>query len=159
LNKIVIFGNSGSGKSTLAKALALKNDLAHLDLDTVAWKPIMPPERLSILESSKSINDFLFVNSGWVIEGCYSDLLALVIQQADEVIFLNLPVAACIENTKNRPWEPHKYETKEAQDSNLDMLINWISQYTVRNDTFSKVAHEKLFSNFQGKKSKYVSNI
>ncbi|MFA3792924.1 NACHT domain-containing protein [Aliiglaciecola sp. SL4] len=105
MSKVVIFGNSGSGKSTLAKELALKNNLAHLDLDTVAWKLISPPERLSISESSKSINDFLSTNGGWVIEGCYSDLLALVTQQADEVIFLNLPVNLCIENAKNRPCE------------------------------------------------------
>lgn len=158
MTRFVIFGNSGSGKSTLAKELALANHLAHLDLDTVAWKPIMPPVRLSILESSKSINDFLLVNSDWVIEGCYADLLALVIPQADELIFLNLPVSACIENAKNRPWEPHKYKSKAAQDSNLNMLINWIAQYTTRNDTFSKVAHEKLFSDFQGKKTMHVSN-
>jgi adenylate kinase family enzyme len=158
MSKIVIFGNSGSGKSTLAKALALKNHLGHLDLDTVAWKPVAPPERLSILESSKSINDFLLTYSAWVIEGCYADLLDLVTQQADEIIFLNLPISACIENAKNRPWEPHKYESKLAQDENLAMLINWISQYTTRIDTFSKVAHEKLFNDFQGKKTLYVSN-
>jgi hypothetical protein len=63
-----------------------------------------------------------------------------------------------VENAKNRPWEPHKYESKKAQDENLDMLIDWISQYTSRNDTFSKVAHEKLFEEFQGKKTMYVSN-
>ena len=158
MSKVVIFGNSGSGKSTLAKELVLKNNLAHLDLDTVAWRLIAPPERLSISESSKLINDFLSTNSGWVIEGCYSDLLELVTQQADEVIFLNLPVSACIENAKNRPWEPHKYESKEAQNANLEMLIDWISQYTARTDTFSKVAHEKLFEDFQGKKTMYVSN-
>lgn len=158
MNKFVIFGNSGSGKSTLAKALALQNKLAHLDLDTVAWKPIMPPQRLSILESSKLINAFFLANSSWVIEGCYSDLLELVTPKADEVIFMNLPVSACIENAKSRPWEPHKYDTKEAQDSNLEMLIKWISQYTTRTDSFSKFAHEKLYSDFQGKKTMYVSN-
>ncbi|PAJ74557.1 shikimate kinase [Pseudoalteromonas sp. NBT06-2] len=156
MSKFVVFGNSGSGKSTLAKELALKNQLAHLDLDTVAWQSITPAERLSISESSKSINDFLSINSDWVIEGCYSDLLELVIQQAEEVIFLNLPVSACIDNAKNRPWEPHKYESKEAQDANLEMLINWISQYTARTDTFSKFAHEKLFEDFQGKKTMYT---
>jgi len=158
LSKIVIFGNSGSGKSTLAKELALKNNLAHLDLDTVAWKPISPPERLPISESGKSINDFLSTKSHWVVEGCYADLLSLVIEQAAEVIFLNLPVNACIENAKNRPWEPHKYESKEAQDANLEMLIDWITKYTARQDTFSKVAHEKLFADFQGKKTMHVSN-
>ncbi|MFT6908836.1 MAG: adenylate kinase family enzyme [Oleiphilaceae bacterium] len=158
MSKVVIFGNSGSGKSTLAKELALKNHLAHLDLDTVAWKPITPPERLSILESSKSINEFLLTNKVWVIEGCYSDLLELVTQQSDEMIFLNLPVPTCIENAKNRPWEPHKYENKKAQDANLEMLINWISQYTAHTDSFSKNAHEKLFNDFEGKKTMYVSN-
>ena len=159
MSKVVIFGNSGSGKSTLAKELAFKNHLAPLDLDTVAWKPITPPERLAILESSKSINDFLLTHSGWVIEGCYADLLELVTQQADEVIFLNLSVSACIDNAKKRQWEPHKYASKEAQDANLEMLINWISQYTVRTDTFSKVAHEKLFREFQVKKTMYMSNV
>lgn len=158
MSKFVIFGNSGSGKSTLATELASNNHLAHLDLDSIAWKPVTPPERLSISESSESINNFLSIHNSWVIEGCYSDLLELVIQQADEIIFLNLPINNCIENARNRPWEPHKYKNKEAQDENLEMLINWISQYTNRTDTFSKSAHDKLFNNFNGKKTMYVSN-
>jgi adenylate kinase family enzyme len=158
LSKVVIFGNSGSGKSTLATGLALKNQLAHLDLDTIAWKASKTPERQTIVESSQSINDFLIAHDNWVIEGCYADLLEIVTPKADKVIFLNLPASACVENAKNRPWEPHKYESKEAQDENLDMLIDWISQYTSRNDTFSKVAHVKLFEEFQGKKTMYVSN-
>jgi adenylate kinase family enzyme len=158
LSKVVIFGNSGSGKSTLATELALKNQLAHLDLDTIAWKASKTPERQTILESSKSINDFLIAHNNWVIEGCYADLLEIVTSKADKVVFLNLPVPACVANAKSRPWEPHKYKSKEAQDENLDMLIDWISQYTSRNDTFSKVAHEKLFEEFQGIKTMYVSN-
>ncbi len=158
MSKIVIFGNSGSGKSTLAKDLAMKNQLAHLDLDSIAWKVTTPPERLAISESSRPISDFLSTNNCWIIEGCYSDLLELVIPRSDEVIFLNLPVSACVKNAKCRPWEPHKYESKEAQDANLEMLIVWISQYTTRTDTFSKVAHEKLFKEFQGKKTMHVSN-
>ena len=158
MSKVVIFGNSGSGKSTLATELALKNQLAHLDLDTIAWKASKTPERQTIVESSQSINDFLIAHNNWVIEGCYADLLEIVTPKADKVIFLNLPASACVENAKNRPWEPHKYKSKEAQDENLDMLIDWILQYTSRNDTFSKVAHEKLFEEFQGKKTMYVSN-
>ena len=158
MSKVVIFGNSGSGKSILATELALKNQLAHLDLDTIAWKASETPERQTILESSKSINDFLIAQNNWVIEGCYADLLAIVTPKADQVIFLNLPVSACVANAKNRPWEPHKYKSKEAQDENLDMLIDWVSQYTSRNDTFSKVAHEKLFEEYQGKKIIYVTN-
>ncbi len=66
--KILIFGNSGSGKSTLAKHLCKTQGLAHLDLDTLAWKPTSPPD-----------------------EGCYTDLLKTVEQQSTEIIFMNLP--------------------------------------------------------------------
>ena len=154
----MIFGNSGSGKSFLAKDLATINKLAHLDLDSVAWKATITLERLPIFESKKLIDDFLSANEGWVIEGCYADLLTLITPLSDEIIFLNLPVAACVLNSKSRPWEPHKYKNKEAQDANLEMLIDWISQYTTRIDTFSKVAHEKLFDEFKGKKTMHLSN-
>ena len=39
-----------------------------------------------------------------------------------------------------------------------NMLVDWISRYAHRHDTFSKAAHEKLFAEFQGKKTMYVSN-
>ena len=76
----------------------------------------------------------------------------------DEAIFINLSIAQCIENAKNRPWEPHKYESKEAQDSNLDMLIKWIEHYRERNDVFSYSAHLRMYEEFVGKKSMYKEN-
>lgn len=162
--KTVIFGNSGSGKSTLAKQLADENRdgangaVAHLDLDTIAWLPSSPPTRMPLSQSTKLINAFLDSNNNWVIEGCYADLLALVMPNADEVIFLNLPVEKCIENAKGRPWEPHKYESLEAQNANLAMLLDWILQYEERSDTFSKQAHETLYNGFEGQKVMHVSN-
>jgi adenylate kinase family enzyme len=158
LKKVVIFGNSGSGKSTLAKKIALKHNLAHLDLDTIAWKLSQTPERMPLAESSILISDFLISNEKWVIEGCYADLLELVTMKADEVFFLNLPILSCITNAKNRPWEPHKYLSKKTQDANLVMLIDWISNYNLRDDAFSKVAHNKLYEEFQGKKTMYLRN-
>lgn len=158
MRKIVIFGNSGSGKSTRAKNLVQNTKLAHLDLDSIAWQAVHPPQRMSISESSVSINHFLNTHNQWVVEGCYSDLLALVTTKANELIFLDLPTSSCITNARSRDWEPHKYQTKEAQDANLDMLIDWISHYDTRNDTFSKAAHEKLYEKFQGKKTIYIAN-
>ena len=158
LNKIAIFGNSGSGKSTLAKKLCAEGEIAHLDLDTVAWKKSEVPERNSIDDSMIEINKFTSAHDSWVIEGCYSDLLEIVLETATEIIFLNLPVRACIANAKNRPWEVHKYSSKKAQDDNLNMLIDWISQYEIRSDNFSKSAHHKLFDNFNGMKTMYTNN-
>jgi len=68
-------------------------------------------------------------------------------------------VKDCIENSKNRPWEPHKYESQEAQDANLEMLIDWISQYPERKDNFSQEAHLKLFDQFDGDKEMFTINM
>lgn len=159
MSKIVIFGNSGSGKSTLAKNISAKSDLPHLDLDTIAWQATSPPTRTPISESKIQISNFINMNEHWVVEGCYSDLLKLVMDKADKVIFLNLSVKDCIKNAQNRPWEPHKYESQAAQDSNLEMLINWIAQYPERDDHFSQKAHVELFNAFGGKKEMHTINM
>lgn len=155
---IVAFGNSGSGKSTLAKKLCASKGLSHLDLDTLAWNPTTPPERKPLVESEGEIAKFIQSHDNWVIEGCYADLLKIALPFSSEIIFMNLPVAACIENARNRPWEPHKYESKEIQDDNLEMLIKWISTYSERNDTFSKTAHSQLYEQYPGKKSMLTNN-
>ena len=162
VKKIVIFGNSASGKSSLAKHLSELHQLAHLDLDTLAWLPITEkspvPHRQSVDISVSEIDRFIKQNNQWVIEGCYSDLLTHTLKYCSEIIFLNLPVELCISNAKKRPWEPHKYKTKAEQDANLTMLVDWISQYEHRTDTFSKAAHEKLYNEFLGEKSHRIDN-
>lgn len=158
MKRILIFGNSGSGKSTLAKTLCSSEGLTHLDLDNLAWLPTMPPERKAVEESSAEILEFIQLNSNWVIEGCYTDLLEIAVPFSTEMIYMNLSVEQCIENAKNRPWEPHKYASKEAQDSNLQMLIEWIKKYPLRADTFSSAAHNSLYDKYSGAKRMYTSN-
>ena len=156
--KVLIFGNSASGKSTLAKQLAASDELAHLDLDTLAWLPTNPPSRRDVGESGEGISKFIDGNNGWVIEGCYTDLLELAEPFSTEIIFLDLPVDACIENARNRPWEPHKYESKAAQDANLEMLIGWIQQYETRDDVFSRQEHAGFYDRYDRSKQRLTSN-
>ena len=156
--RIIIFGNSGSGKSTLAKEYASQYGLAHLDLDTLAWQETTPPTRRPLKDSAQDIEQFLDKNQKWVIEGCYSDLLGLVMKEANEAVFLNLDVEACILNCSNRPWEPHKYASLKEQNENLNFLLEWIKQYPVRDDEFSLTSHQKLFDAFIGKKTVFRSN-
>ena len=158
MRRVLIFGNSGSGKSTLAKELVKSENLAHLDLDSLAWLPVMPPERAPLESSKQKIQAFISTHNYWAIEGCYADLLEMAIAEATEVIFMNLDVSQCIENAKNRPWEPHKYESKVAQDKNLEMLISWVEAYPERDDVFSYRSHMNLYESFPGKKTMYTSN-
>ncbi len=159
MSKILIFGNSASGKSTLARHLAESDKLAHLDLDLLAWLPTTPPSRVPLTESKQSIEAFMQQHDSWVIEGCYSDLLLIAQSNSTEIIFMNLAVEDCIKNANHRPWEPHKYDSKAAQDANLVMLIEWISQYEVRDDTFSKAAHLSFYQSYAGTKKMFTCNI
>lgn len=156
--RILIFGNSGSGKSTLAQSLSVNRGLAHLDLDTLAWLPTNPPQRQAVSESALSIEHFTAQHSRWVIEGCYTDLLELLAPAATEILFMDLDVEACVSNARQRPWEPHKYSSKAAQDANLDMLIGWIRNYTARDDVFSRQAHEAFYAGFDGAKRRITAN-
>jgi adenylate kinase family enzyme len=160
MQKIVIFGNSGSGKSTLARAMAEEFACPSLDLDTVAWESGREtPSRRSLADSEKEIEAFLANRSSWVIEGCYSDLLTLVLPHSSEIIFLNPGTETCIKNCRNRPWEPHKYDSPDAQNANLNMLITWIEKYETREDEFSLKAHRKIFTSYPGRKREYSSNV
>ncbi|MDM7862318.1 AAA family ATPase [Alteromonas sp. ASW11-36] len=158
MSKTVIFGNSGSGKSTLAKQLSASDTVAHMDLDAIAWLPSTPPTRAPLEQSKQHINAFIQAHNKWVIEGCYADLIELVMPMAEHLVFMNLPIEACIANARARPWEPHKYPSKAEQDANLAMLIEWIEQYATRTDEFSQCRHQQLYDDFGGSKTMVTAN-
>ncbi|VAX01121.1 hypothetical protein MNBD_GAMMA22-2553 [hydrothermal vent metagenome] len=159
MKRIIIFGNSGSGKSTLSQRYASEFNLTHLDLDILAWKDTDPPSRQNLNLSSARIKLFMAQNENWVIEGGYTDLLNIAIENTTEIIFLNLDVESCIQNCRNRPWESHKYDSIEKQNANLSMLIDWVKQYPERTDVFSHHSHTYLYNTYSGKKNQYYSNI
>lgn len=151
--KILIFGNSGSGKSTLARQLVSEHGLAHLDLDSVVWEPGETAVERSPEAIAASLEVFLAENSRWVIEGCYGELVEAAASHCTELVFLNPGLEACLANNRMRPWEPHKYASKEAQDAMLDNLQAWVAGYYERRDPWSYHAHRRIFDSFAGHKS------
>lgn len=154
MDRVVIFGNSGSGKTTMARSLARDRSLAHLDLDHLAWET--PGVRKPLLVVRTEIEAFLGEHDDWVIEGCYADLLEIVLPHATEALFLNPGVEACVANCRARPWEPGKYPSKAAQDAKLEFLIAWVGEYESRTDEFSLARHRQLFDGFEGAKRELV---
>lgn len=150
MHRILLFGNSGSGKTTMARALAAEHRLVHLDLDSVAW--VTPGVRRDSAESIAEIAEFLDAHEGWVIEGCYADLMDPILSTATEVRFLNPGVERCIANCRGRPWEPDKYPSKEDQDAKLTFLLDWVRDYETRDDEYSLRSHRALFDRFRGPK-------
>lgn len=94
----------------------------------------------------------------WVLEGCYSDLLAFALPHCTRMIFLNPGVDVCIANCRSRPWEPHKYDTPQEQEANLTGLIEWVQEYETRDDVFSLRSHRELFEAFDGEKVEHTRN-
>lgn len=151
--RLVIFGNSGSGKSTMARGLAVEHGVAMLELDTVVWEP----NQVGVLRSREAIRadveQFLGANAQWIIEGCYGELVEMVLGQCTQARFLNPGVDVCLANNRRRPWEPHKYASPEAQDAMLKPLLDWVAGYYTRDDQWSYAYHRRVFDAFDGNKA------
>ncbi|MCP9848749.1 AAA family ATPase [Cyanobium sp. Morenito 9A2] len=119
--KVIILGNAGAGKSTLAKKLIARQPAARLSLDEVAFEG--GTERRPLQGSVDAVRRWISQQDSWIIEGCYADILEPVLANADELIFLNPGVDACLSHCRSRPWEPEKFSSRQEQDENLDNLL------------------------------------
>lgn len=155
--RYAIFGNSGSGKTTLSRRLEREAaergvTLAQLDLDTVAWESALPPTRRPLAAAGDDVRAFCRSHAAWIVEGCYADLIAVALEFRPELIFLNPGQEACLENCRARPWEPHKYATKAEQDARLTFLLEWVRDYSRRDDDCSYARHRAVFDAYAGAK-------
>jgi len=155
--RFLIFGNSGSGKSTLAGRLAQEHGLAHLDLDSIVWEPGKIAVQRSPNAISASLEAFFATHDRWVIEGCYGELVEAASSHCTELVFLNPGLDTCLEHNRGRPWEPHKYASKQEQDAMLRNLQSWVTGYYERKDHWSYHAHRQIFDEFTGRKSERLN--
>lgn len=146
-------GNSGSGKSYRARALAAQHGLAHLDLDTIVWEPGQIAVARTPEQVRAELLAFVTGHDAWVVEGCYGDLVEAALPYCSELVFMNPGRAACLENNRRRPWEPHKYASMEAQQSKLQFLLAWVGGYDERDDAMSYACHRRVFDGFAGNKT------
>ena len=154
-----ILGNAGSGKSTLARWLASRIDAAILDLDTIAWMPGSEALRRAEVESRKDVAEFCRGQVRWIVEGCYSRLIVEALSFMPRLIFLNPGEAQCLAHCRQRPWEAHKYDTPQAQEEHLPMLLDWVRGYYIRTDELSLAAHQACFESYRGPKLLFNSPL
>ena len=156
--RIAIVGNSGSGKTTLARKLSDGERIAVLDLDTVAWEPGKIAVPRSYEEAASDVREFCMSHESWIIEGCYAGLIEASFEFKPLLLVLDPGVERCLQNCRSRPWEPHKYASKEEQDKGLAYLLQWVEEYYSRNNDMSLAAHQAIFDNYSGPK-KWLSEI
>jgi adenylate kinase family enzyme len=157
--RVIVIGNSGSGKSTYARALVAREALAYLELDRIVWEPhqvaVARPAELVRAE----LDAFVAAHDRWVIEGCDGDLAERALPHATELVLLNPGRDACVANNRRRPWEPHKYDSAEAQERMLAFLVWWVGDYYVRDDARSLAYHRRLFDGHAGAKRELTGPV
>jgi adenylate kinase family enzyme len=150
--RVLLFGNSGAGKTAYAPNLARAHALAQLDLDPIVWEP----GQVAVLCPAAVVNEDLLRsferNCAWVIEGCYGELIETAAPHCSDLVFLNPGLAACRENCRRRPGEPHKYAAREEQDARLAPLLDWVAADYARDDPCSYARHRRLCDAFAGPK-------
>jgi adenylate kinase family enzyme len=150
--RIAILGNSGSGKTTLAAWLSTRSGAPQLDLDSVAWVPgkfaVARPAECALAD----VQSFCSSNDRWVVEGCYTTLINQALLLKPLLLFLNPGVDQCMANCQARPWEPHKYRSKQEQDDRLEYLLAWVREYYSRDGEMSLMAHRTCFDCYTGRK-------
>ena len=153
--RVIILGNAGSGKSTMARRIIGTMNIPILSLDEIAWNP--GPERKPFTESLRELQRFINHHDQWIIEGCYGDLIEAALPYCTELLFLNPGVQVCVEHCQNRPWEPDKFPSPEAQQAMFAGLIEWVQEYETRDDEYGLLRHRQIFDNFTGAKKEYVT--
>ena len=91
-HRVLVDGMMGSGKSTFARALSARTGLPAIHLDVHYWKPGWM--RPSDDEWRERQRELLFGES-WIIDGNYNETLALRLERADTVVFLDTPWWLC----------------------------------------------------------------
>ena len=121
-------------------------------MDTVAWEPskvaLARTEDAAVLD----VNSFCNSNTSWVLEGCYANLIRAALSFTPILVFLDPGEEQCISNCRSRPWEPHKYTSKAAQDERLQFLLTWVRQYYVRGGEMSHSSHAATYAAYVGPK-------
>jgi hypothetical protein len=107
--RILVIGASGSGKSTYAQMAADKLNLTYIATDPFYWDIDwqLVPDAVVRERVAEALQ-----HPDWVMDGNFDDLRELVWQQADCILWLNLPFLTVLYRviTRNLRW----WVTKEA---------------------------------------------
>jgi adenylate kinase family enzyme len=139
--RISVKGTSGSGKSTVALALARRLGIAYIELDALHhgpnWsEPTAEEFRVRVGEVMES------APGGWVIDGNYDSKLGdLVVDEADTIVWLNLPLSVTFPRVVRRSvhrirndvelWNGNR-ETWRDQLASRDSIFLWMVKSHVR---------------------------
>jgi adenylate kinase family enzyme len=128
--RISIQGVSGSGKSTLGRALEQRMGIPHLETDALVHGPGWSETPDSQL---RALVEPLVLSERWVIDSDYRRKLGtLVLQHADTVVWLDLPLRVCL----RRLWARTRRRIRGREQIWNGNTESWWTAFGGRNSLF-----------------------
>jgi hypothetical protein len=95
VKRAVVQGTSGSGKTTFSTALAARMGVPHIELDALHHGPNWT--EASSVELQERVLAAIEATDRWVVDGNYERKFGdLVLERADTVVWLDLPLHVCL---------------------------------------------------------------
>lgn len=95
MKRMMVIGvSAGVGKSTFAMRLGKALGIEVFHLDAFFWKPGWV--QASLEEFTIAQENMIKNNHSWIVEGNYSATFSLRAEQADTIIYLELPLRVCV---------------------------------------------------------------
>lgn len=121
MRRISVAGTSGAGKTTVGRALATRLGLPFVELDSLChgpnWKEAPDDVFRARVEAAIAA-----APDGWVIDGNYTRKLSdLMLERADMLVWLDLPLRVCLARLWRRTWE-RILRRKELWNGNRESL-------------------------------------
>jgi len=99
MRRVSVIGNTGSGKTTFAAQLATRLGVPHVELDAIYWGPNWSSLDVETLQTRvREVTG----GDAWVCDGNYSVVRPIVLERADTVVWLDLPLRTCLLRTLKR---------------------------------------------------------
>lgn len=103
MKKVIVIGCPGSGKSTFARALSETTGLPLYYLDMMYWNADRTQVEKAVFRARLSE---ALAKECWIIDGNYGSTMALRLEAADTVFFLDYPTEVCLEGIRDRMGKP-----------------------------------------------------
>jgi adenylate kinase family enzyme len=103
--KITIIGHAASGKTTLAKKISQKLNIPHIHLDRFWFEAGGLEVQKGKVDKAQEVQDYIknkvqeFIHQdNWVSDGFFSKVQPLIVEQAERLIFIDIPLHTRIIN-------------------------------------------------------------
>ena len=150
MNKIYIVGIVASGKTTFAKKLSSRTAIPWYELDSIVYTGTgMERTKQSANEQCQRIHQINGTGS-WIVEGVYRKSCHILLDLADQIVFLDTPLykrrfrTFCRFIKQKLKLEPCGYQPDLKM---LSLMYRWTSDFERNKADFMEMLHlyhEKL---------------